>query len=218
MNRRPGLSILYDAGSKLFDLMLLNLLFLVGSLPIVTVGASLSGMYHALFRFAEGEGSVVKDYWQGFRSDFWKSTAGWLLLLLIAVAAIENGCFLLVTDNLSSWIAILFSVVLFWVFAVGSYLFPLMAKFNNTFGKNLKNAMVLSLGNLPRTFVLILLNLGLWAILLLDPDLLGPMVVIILLGGVSFPAYFSTIILKKIFAPYLPSAEPSEESSSEEMP
>lgn len=216
MKRGSGLSFLFDAASKLFDLMLLNLLFLLGSLPIITAGASLSGMYYALFRFSEDEGNIVKDYWQGFRSDFGKSTAGWLLLLLIAAAAVENGYFLLVTDNLSSWIIILFSVVLFWVFAVGSYLFPLIAKFNNTFGKNLKNAMMLSLGNLPRTILLILLANGLWVLLLLSPDLLGPMIVIILLGGFSFPAYFCTLILKKIFAPYLASAEPSEEGSSGE--
>lgn len=210
MKRGSGLSILFDAASKLFDLMLLNLLFLLGSLPIITAGASLSGMYYALFRLADDEGSIVKDYWQGFRSDFGKSTAGWLLLLLIAAAAVENGYFLLVTDNLSSWIVILFSVVLFWVFAVGSYLFPLIAKFNNTFGKNLKNSMLLCLIHLPKTILMILMNNGLLVLLLWDPSLLRPLAAVILLGAFSIPGFFSTLLLKKVFAPYLSSAQEGE--------
>lgn len=204
MNRRSGLSVLYDAGSKLFDLMLLNLLFLLGSLPVVTVGASLSGMYYALFRFIEDKGSVVKDYWRGFRSDFWKSTAGWMVLLLIAAADIENGLFLLLTDNLSSWIAILFSVVLFWVFAVGCYLFPLTARFNNTFWKNLKNSFFLCLIHLPKTILLILMNNGLLILLICDPSLLRPLAAVILLGAFSVPGYFSALLLKKVFASHLP--------------
>lgn len=218
LNFRSGFSGIWAFAAKLFDLMLLNLLFLVGCLPIVTVGASLSGMYYALFRFTDEEGSIVKDYCQGFRSDFWKSTAGWLLLLLIAAAAIENGYFLHVTNNLSTWIIILFTAVLFWDLAIGSHLFPLMAKFNNTFGKSLKNSMLLSLGHFPRTILLILLNNGLWALLLWDPSLFRSLVVVILLGGFSVPGYFSVLLLKKVFAPYLTPADSSEEETSVEAP
>lgn len=203
MNRHTGFFLFTEAASKLFDLMLLNLLFLLGCLPVITVGASLTGMYNALFRFANDEGSIAKDYWRGFRSDFGKSTAGWLLLFLIAAAAVENGWFLSATENLDTWIAILFAVVLFWVFAVGSCLFPLMAKFSNTFWQNFKNALLLSVTHLPKTILMILMNNWVFLLLIWDSSLLGPLGVVILLGAFSVPGYFSALLLKKVFAPYL---------------
>ena len=202
MNEQSGIYRILAPLSKLCDLMILNLLFLLGCLPIVTVGASLSGMYYALFRFANEEGTVFKDYWHGFRSDFGKSTAGWLLLLVILFLVLENGWYLYVSGNLSTWILILFLTVLFLALAIGSYFFPLNARFQNTFGRTLNNSVIFALGHLPRTILLVILNNFILAICFFAPSTFLSMLIAVLAGGFSIPAYLSVLILKKVFAPF----------------
>ena len=46
---------LFRALGKLADLMILNILFLVCSLPIFTIGASFTAMYYVTLKLAENE-------------------------------------------------------------------------------------------------------------------------------------------------------------------
>ena len=69
--------------SWLGDLMALNLLWLLGCLPIVTIGASTAAMYAAARKLAEGScTSVLRAWWAAFRGGLKKATAAFFLLLL----------------------------------------------------------------------------------------------------------------------------------------
>lgn len=78
-----------------------------------------------------------------------------------------------------------------------------MAKFSNTFWQNFKNALLLSVTHLPKTILMILMNNWVFLLLIWDSSLLGPLGVVILLGAFSVPGYFSALLMKKVFAPYL---------------
>ena len=68
--------------NRLVDVLFLSLLTLLCSLPIVTVGASFSALYYVLFRMARGtDEGVMRDFFKGFRQNFFKGTALWLIIL-----------------------------------------------------------------------------------------------------------------------------------------
>ena len=88
--------------NRLADLMLLNLMFLLTSIPIVTIGASLTALYSVCFRLGTvREGGTVRDYFRAFRENFGEATKLWLLALLLGGAVgnfIDRLLFGFVTD------------------------------------------------------------------------------------------------------------------------
>ena len=67
------------------DLIIVNLLTVLCSLPVVTLGASLTAMNDALGRLVRGEeGHMAKDFFRAFASNFRQGTALGLLFELCA--------------------------------------------------------------------------------------------------------------------------------------
>ena len=68
------------------DIIVVNILFIICSIPIFTMGASMSAMYYTLLKKQRtGEtGGIIKLFFRGFKDNFKKSTIAWLLFLLIA--------------------------------------------------------------------------------------------------------------------------------------
>lgn len=79
------------------DLAVLNVLWLVCCLPVVTIGASTEGLFSVVNKLVAGEDhQVAADFFKAFRRDFAQSTAVWLMLLAAGAAAttglwISNG-------------------------------------------------------------------------------------------------------------------------------
>ena len=71
------------AMSRLADLTLLNLLFLITCIPLFTVGAASTALYTVAFRIGTvRETGVIKPYFRAFRDNFRQATILWLLLVL----------------------------------------------------------------------------------------------------------------------------------------
>ena len=138
--------------NKIVDCIFLSLLWLVTSLPIVTLGAATTALYYATnnaIRY-DREG-VWRSYWRSFRSNFKQATAIWLLLLVV-YGLLGGSCFctyLLCTNGLLGKEMFYISLILFVpVMAWANMLFPYLAKFRNTTKMILKNCFGMGLLNL----------------------------------------------------------------------
>ena len=68
-------SLLMRLLDRLGTLLILNLLFLLCSLPIVTVGAASTALYTVTLREARGDArSILSGFFTAFRKNFWKAT------------------------------------------------------------------------------------------------------------------------------------------------
>ena len=68
------------------DWILLNLLFVLTSIPIITVGMSLTSLYRIVLRRMRGENNYVfKEYFKACKEEWKKSTIMWILFLLLAL-------------------------------------------------------------------------------------------------------------------------------------
>ena len=66
------------------DLMFTNALFIICSLPIFTIGASITSMYHVIFKLQDREDSYIyKMFFESFRSNFKQATTIWIPFLLL---------------------------------------------------------------------------------------------------------------------------------------
>lgn len=197
---------------KVADLVILNLLALICSIPIVTIGASWTAMYFVTIRIVrKEEGYVIRDFFRSFKENFKQATIIWLLVIVIAaIFAGDIAIYSMMPEQIPQFVMI--GVVVLAFLAVGTivYVFPILSRFHNTTKNTIKNAFLLSIVNIPFTIILI--------ILMIVPYILAIFVIelapIILLMGLSLPAFFSSMIFVRIFRKIEPVAE---EEAAEEM-
>lgn len=84
-----------EAVSGVIDLIFAGLLWLLCSLPVVTIGASTTALYYTVMKCVRhNRGRVAPTFFHGFRSNFRTATLIWLLFLLwIAVGAADAYAF-----------------------------------------------------------------------------------------------------------------------------
>ncbi|MDO5409614.1 MAG: YesL family protein [Lachnospiraceae bacterium] len=182
---------------NLGDWMILNVLFVITSLPIVTIGMSLTALYQVTLRRTRGESVyVVREYIQACREEWKKSTKVWLVLLATGFLLLFDILYTLnLWPALSMGIGVLLAI---WCFLF-TYAFPLQAQFDNTVKDTLKNALLLSVQQLPFTILMIALNAipiiciagGAYVTMMAMP--------VYLVIGFSLTARVNSIFLTKIF-------------------
>ena len=199
------------AMSALGDLFLLNLVFLLCCVPIVTIGAAAAALYTVAFRLVRGtEGHVLDAFFRAFRENFRRATPLWLLLALAGgVAVLDIWIFAALTGVLRL-VEIPFVLLLLLALFTAGYAFPLQSQFDNTVKGTLKNALILSVGTLPRTLVITALNVFPFALLLLDTYLFLNAGFIWVFLYFSAVAFLNAKLLEKVFAPYREKKEEDE--------
>ena len=76
---------------KVADGLLLGLLWLITSLPIVTIGASTTAAYAVALKLAGGEeGYVIRNFFSSFKKNFRQGTILGLVVILMAFVLISN--------------------------------------------------------------------------------------------------------------------------------
>ena len=208
----------YRAMSKIGDLALLSVLWLLCSLPIVTIGASTLGLFTVTGKLAAGEDYTVRaDFFKAFRRDFRQATALWLVLLAagfaglwgMQAAAAQHTVFAGVLTAASFLLALL-------VACCGCWGLALLARF--TYPKALlalQDGARMTLANLlPTLGILVCL---LWAPLLarLAPEVFRYLLPVTLLLGAALSAWGMETFMRPAFA-RLEQAGRKEEPDPEE--
>lgn len=154
---------------KLWDLIVLNLLWLVTSLFLVTIGASTTALYAVMFQAAENEeGYIARRFFKEFKRNFRQATVIWLILLgVMAVMMADlyimgrlNG---MVDGTLSGIVVGVVTVVLVCSALTFLYVFPMQARYENTVPQTIYKSFVFSIRHFGCTFQMfgvILLPLG----------------------------------------------------------
>ena len=201
--------------SKVADLIILNLLAIVCSIPIVTIGASWTAMYFVTIRMVRKEESyIIKDFFRSFRENFKQATVIWLLALAaIGIFAGDVVIYRMIPEQIPKALMIAVLILAYLVLGTIIYVFPLLARFHNTIKGTIKNGFLISLVNVPYTFIFIILL----AVPFLLAFFLIEMAPFVLLIGFSFPAYIASIFWVKIFRKFEPKEvieEDTEEAAS----
>lgn len=187
---------LYKFLSRLLDVLKLNFLWILFSLPIITIGASTVAAYSVALKMVdEQEGYIGRSFIKSFK-DNWKQgmilgiiglLAGYVVYLNFALfQAIENNPLPLVLVGV-------FAAVYF----VGSllYAFPLMARYQNSVLNTMKNSLRISTKYIKRTIVLLLLVALSVVIFIYNSTtiffgiLIGPAFIIFLISSLSLRVF-----------------------------
>lgn len=73
--------------TRIFDFLLLNVLWVLCSIPVISLGASTTALYSVMLKIVENEeGYIIWDFLKAFKRNFRQSTTVWCILLGIGVA------------------------------------------------------------------------------------------------------------------------------------
>lgn len=198
--------------SRVCDLMIVNVLFWLCCLPVVTAGASLTALHKVTQSIVLNEdGGVVKPFFRAFRGNFRQATVGWLVLLLflaglaadlLLAQAYLTGNSLLVCR----WLCLVLGVV---VLSISVYYFHLVARYENTVRQHAMNAAILALVKLPRTVLMVLLTLLPVLVLLISMQTFVSTLIFWVILGFSFVSYLQSCLLRPVFHQLEPPTGPN---------
>ena len=199
--------------NRIGDLIVLNLVFLVCCIPIVTIGAAFTALHFVCLRMIrDEEGYITKDFFRSFRVNFRQSTMMWLFMLIILL--IVGTDIVMLPKTGATYPAFIHYFLLadaVIVLAVGLYAFPLQARFENPLIRTIRNAALLTIGAFPRTLAMVALMIVPFIILFGIPQLL-PIVVIM---GFSASAYACAALYDPVFRRLEPAPADGEEEQPE---
>ena len=194
--------------NKAADLVILNILYLICCIPIVTIGAATTSLYYVSLRMAkEEEGYVTKDFFRSFKENFKQSTVIWLILLSIGI--VVGGEFILINRMEGSFVPVVQCIVYIGVLLFSFeflYVFPVLSRFENTIKNTMKNALFISILQIPKTLVILIFCI-IPIYLLLSSLKWLPLVVAL---GFSTVSYTNACIMGPIFKKFEPKEEIEE--------
>jgi len=187
--------------TRVCDLLILNLFLILGCMTVAFSGAAITALYDVTLRMIQKKDcDTVKGFLRAVRENFISSVPATILLFLdITMIALLRYALYAETLIFSPSLFILLAIAAVVMSAVLSYLFPLLAHFDNTFLCHLGNAIRLALANLPVTFLITLVNLLPPLLLMLWPNLVGYVAAFWLLIGFAAGAYVNSFYLCRIF-------------------
>ncbi len=197
--------------SRIADLAILNLLWLICSLPIVTIGAATTALISITLKMVKNEESYIfRSYIKALKRNFKQSTIIWLILMVIMAVLGTDYYIISHWDNqvryLLLTVLVLAGLVLLFV---EIYIFALIAKFENKVGEYFKNAVLMSIRHLPYTLALVVI-FGIQVYLDFHMLINYQYFPILILFGESAFVFVMSYIYKKIFRGYEAALEDEE--------
>lgn len=203
-----GENTLFSILGKLTDSLILDFIFLISCLPVITIGASCTAFYYTMHKVLRRDrGYLWSEYKRSWKENFKQATVCWLIFLGIAAVLCTDiyvmyQMFRAGSSFGSAYVlfVILFVVLILWAV----YTFAAIARFENTTRELLKVSAWIMIAHLPKTLavlgILAVSAFVIWAVPLLA--LIVPMLAV----------WFIELILESIFIGYM-----SEEDQKEEI-
>ena len=144
------------------NLILVNICFIIGCIPVITIGASLTSLYKITIKIAAGENpSVFRDFFSCYKENFLRSTGFWLVYcLLAAFFSFEVYLVRTMLPAKYAWSMYPAFFFLFAIFSSASYAFPLIGWFDESVKQIIKNSLLLAITNLPTTILFAVVTAG----------------------------------------------------------
>ncbi len=196
--------------NRIADLLFLNLIFIVCCIPIFTIGASWTALNYVLLKMARNEeGYVIRGFFKSFKENFGQATLIWLGLLVFGLLC-AWGLWLLfgmgdAVPVIGYAVALVACTVLLMIIV---YIFPLLARYQNTTGGILKNAFLLMCLHVPQSLLLVVLLAVPFVLIWFSTYL----VIVVAMFGFSVPAFISAYLYRRIFRKF----EPEQTIASDE--
>jgi len=200
--------------SNLADMILLNIVYLICCIPVVTIGTATTALYTVTLKMARKEyPAILKSFFIAFRKNLKISTLCWIPMIIAAIILFLDYRLLdTLPGTLQSVIRIALIIIALLYLMILLYLFPYIARFDNNIKNTFKNTILISITNLPLTLLMLVANIALIIVSLLTFQTMIIALNAAILIAFSVLAYLQSILFTRIFKKY----EPEETESTQD--
>lgn len=199
---------------KLFNLVLLNILFIICSIPIVTIGPSLTAVYWVTLKMVRNEeGGIIQDFFHSFVMNL---KQGIFVGIIVLGVGVFLGFEIFWTYQLSELGALFDKFIFLFIIFVSAvylmtvtYVWPLLAKYNNSTMQLFRTSVALAVRHLFATVLMGAITAFPILMLMFTIASQALALLFLILIGIPAIAYLHSIFMVRIFDQYLP-AEPDE--------
>ncbi len=188
--------------STFSELVFLNLLTILCSVPIVTIGAAATALFYTVEKNRNGESGSLKTFFRAFKESFKQATIIWIVLLAIGTL-ICFATLLYLQMNMPILVGCSVLALIIWG-AVTSWVFPMLSKFYSTTWAAFKNAILCGTNFLPLSLAMSIVNLVPLALFLFVPGIFIRLIPLWLFIWFAFAAYCNAGLLKGPFSTIIP--------------
>lgn len=192
--------------NKTGELILLDICWLIGCIPIVTIGTSTTALYYSIAKSIRHDtGYPVQEFWQSYKRNLKRGITATLLLLALFAVLYINREIAANAEKAAGITAVLVYDGMFVVAAgIGVYLFPVLSRFSFRLKEGIKLSFVMAVRYLPITALIVagtVLLFMVWALFL-------PMPMILVLPAAWY--YAASFHIEKVLLRYMPKPEDGE--------
>ena len=191
-------------GGFIADMFILNLMWIIFSIPLITIGASTSAMFYvATRRIADREGYITSDFWYAFKANFKRATMLWLIVFFIGGVLLWNifgGAMEYVPERTVGFVFPAQIIFFIQLLLLNSFIFPVTARFDMKVVEVLKYSFFMANRHLLTSLLCAITLVGLVFL-----SWLSPMVFFIAPGVYACIASF---LIMRIFKRYRPDMDP----------
>ncbi|MGN0437627.1 MAG: YesL family protein [Lachnospiraceae bacterium] len=198
---------------RIGDIFLLNFIFVITSIPVITMGASVTALMTVAVKMTTNrEGTVVSGYLKAFKSNFKQATVIHVIMGLLGMILFFDMHFWVLKK---AGIMIILSVIPVTIYVMTLlYVYVQQSIFENTIVATIKNALLMSIKNLPVTILLILLM----AVVVVGSCISIVADIFMILFGFGLLGYSTAILYRFVYREYLDEPENDElEDIDEEL-
>ncbi len=200
-------NIVFTIINKIVDCLFLSILWILFSIPLVTIGASTSALYYTANKVIIHSNSYVwKEFWRAFKSNFKQATILWLLQAAMYYLLITDCRLMYALYKAGRLPGVAFGVFVAFGIAFAMcafYMFPYISRFQIGMKQLVKNCMYLWIRHLFTSVILVTLFAGGVMLFVTHP-----------VSGLLLPAVYAVLIngpLEKVFHRYMTEEDMKEE-------
>ncbi len=189
-----------DYINTFLSFVVLNILFLICCIPVVTIGPALCAVYRVTIREVKREyGYMVRTYLKAFREYFLSALLLFVFFLMLGLILLFAAAFWYSMGGSTGWAAVTFlAVVGLAIYGSVSYAFPLLARYGLSLRQTLKNSFAMAMGHPGYTLLLMGIDIAFFIFLYFTDA--GKVFMGIV--GFSFMAVCKSLVLVKVFEKY----------------
>jgi uncharacterized membrane protein YesL len=187
--------------AKVGYLWWLDILFIITSVPVFTIGVSITALNYACMKLLDDEGSVTANYFKSWKENFKQGSGLGILYIVFAALLAIALVFYNRMDNsdLKIMWAIVIAICIFYFISL-SWVFAIQAKFIHPIKETIHYSFVIAFQNLPETF-LIMITIA--AVVFMNMSLPYIVLFITLNFGIGWCFYLFAYFYSHVFDRYI---------------
>lgn len=204
--------------NRIVDVVVLNVIFLLTCIPIITIGASLTAMYGVTLKWAKHEEPyVVRTFFRIWKENFVQSTICWVIeIFVFLILAMDVRICTFMTGGTQTLLIVVTGILgLLWLISV-TFVFPIIAKFELPIKNILINSICMPLSNLMAAITVLAINVLPLLIAISSSVIFYLWVYLLIMGWFAAVAYGESFFINRIFGMFIDDKEIEEENNNDE--